>query len=212
MVPEPDSQEVGHFEAWLAGYGRHQFYTKTWHATHPKAVILFVHGFADHISRYSDVFNRLSVKGITVFGYDLRGFGRTALDEEHRSAGTFYGKTSREAELHDVEHWVNYLSQKYPAIPRFLMGYSAVSCLVNMWQLSFQLTCRLLSFLGWWTGVIVWHAISGATQSRDSFEAIRCNCRIPSGTSHLSGREVQTDCWHLSQQDHTQCYSPCANA
>lgn len=113
-------------EAWLPGYDGHQFYTRTWHATNPKAVVIYVHGFADHISRYADVFDQWQESGITVFGYDLRGFGKTALDEDHRSTGTFYGKTSRNDELADLEHWIQHVSTQFSGLPLFVMGYSAV--------------------------------------------------------------------------------------
>lgn len=113
-------------EEWLAGYDGLQFYTRTWAAANPKAVLLYVHGFGDHISRYDDVHCRWPERGITLFAYDLRGFGRTALDDEHRSPGTSYGKTSRKHEVADVDWWVTHLSERYAGVPLFLMGYSAV--------------------------------------------------------------------------------------
>ncbi|EKM51480.1 uncharacterized protein PHACADRAFT_101471, partial [Phanerochaete carnosa HHB-10118-sp] len=67
----------------------------------------------------------LAQRGIAVFAYDKRGFGRTALDREHRSPGASYGKTNHELELSDVEHWLEYLAQRHPGVPLFLTGYSA---------------------------------------------------------------------------------------
>ena len=114
-------------ESWMTGREGHQFYTRTWRATDPKAVLIYVHGFADHVSRYDDVFDKWQARGITVFGYDLRGFGKTAFDEEHRSPGSSYGKTSRKDELADLEYWVQHVSTEFPGLPLFMMGYSAVS-------------------------------------------------------------------------------------
>lgn len=117
-----------YIEAWLDGRDGHHFYTRTYPATSPqKAVLVFVHGFADHISRYEDVHPRFAAHGITVFAYDMRGFGRTALDEAHRSAGELYGKTSRPLELGDLDWWVNHVANTYPDVPIFVMGHSAVS-------------------------------------------------------------------------------------
>lgn len=115
-------------EAWLSGFDGTKFYTRTWEAPSPgpKAVTLYLHGFADHIARYDDVHTRWAQRGVTVFAYDLRGFGRTALDDDHKSDSSSYGKTNHLAELQDVEWWINYLDKKYPGIPIFLMGYSAV--------------------------------------------------------------------------------------
>lgn len=113
-------------EAWLPGFDGHQFYTRTWPAESPKAVTLYVHGFGDHIGRYDHIHVRWPQHGITLFAYDLRGFGRTALDEAHRSPDASYGKTSRDLELADVEWWIEHVAKAYPGLPIFLMGYSAV--------------------------------------------------------------------------------------
>ncbi|KAL1949729.1 hypothetical protein VTO73DRAFT_8610 [Trametes versicolor] len=114
-------------EAWIDGFDGHHFYTRTYvpPSGPPKAVLVFVHGFADHIGRYEDVHPRFAQRGIAVFAYDMRGFGRTALDETHRSADEYYGKTSRPLELADLEWWVKHVSRTMPKTPIFVMGYSA---------------------------------------------------------------------------------------
>ena len=117
-------------EAWLDGPDGHRFYTRTYpplSSPQPKAVLLFVHGFADHISRYEDVHPRWAQRDIAVFAYDMRGFGRTALDAAHRSPGAKYGRTTRALELQDLEWWILHVAREYPALPIFIMGYSAVS-------------------------------------------------------------------------------------
>ena len=112
--------------AWLPGFDGTQFYTRTWAAAKPKGVVLYVHGFGDHIGRYDRIHSRWPQHDITLFAYDLRGFGRTALDEAHCSPGASYGKTSRDLELADVEWWIEHLAKQHPTLPIFLMGYSAV--------------------------------------------------------------------------------------
>ncbi|KAJ3019074.1 hypothetical protein NUW54_g178 [Trametes sanguinea] len=112
-------------EAWLSGPAGHRFYTRTYAADKVKAVVLFVHGFADHISRYEDAHTQFAQRGIAVFAYDLRGFGRTALDIENRSPDESYGKTSRQLEINDLQFWINYVAGKFPTKPIFLLGYSA---------------------------------------------------------------------------------------
>ncbi|KAI0687842.1 lysophospholipase [Cerioporus squamosus] len=116
-------------EAWLDGIDGHSFYTRTYAAaaasSNPKAILVFVHGFADHISRYERIHPQFAQRGITVFAYDMRGFGLTALDVEHRSPDEAYGKTSRAVELSDLEWWVRYVRRTYPGMPIFVMGHSA---------------------------------------------------------------------------------------
>lgn len=117
-------------EEWLAGPGGHQFYTRTYApSTKPKAVVLFVHGFAEHIGRYEHVHVNYPKKGIVVFAYDQRGFGKTALDAK-RSKDSAYGKTSWKDQLGDAEFWVHHLRAKkeWEGVPIFLMGHSMVRC------------------------------------------------------------------------------------
>ena len=118
-------------EAWLDGPDGHRFYTRTYPTTPPgappKAVVLFLHGFMDHLARYETVHACWARRGVAVFAYDLRGFGRTALDRAHCSPDAAYGRTSRAHELRDLEHWVAHVARAYPGVPLFLFGYSAVS-------------------------------------------------------------------------------------
>ena len=113
-------------EAWLPGFDGTKFYTRTWAASSPKAVTLYLHGFADHIARYDEVHTVWASRGVTVFAYDLRGFGRTALDDAHKSPASAYGRTSTALELRDVEFWADHAASAHPGLPLFLMGYSAV--------------------------------------------------------------------------------------
>ncbi|PIL33649.1 hypothetical protein GSI_04272 [Ganoderma sinense ZZ0214-1] len=114
-------------EAWLPGPDRTQFYTRTYpSASPPRAVLVFVHGFAEHVGRYEWAHGVYASRGVTVFAYDQRGFGRTALDQAHRSAGGGYGRTSWHAQLGDIEWWVRHVKKEYLDVPVFLMGHSMV--------------------------------------------------------------------------------------
>ncbi|TCD65571.1 hypothetical protein EIP91_002491 [Steccherinum ochraceum] len=119
------SQTQPYTEAWLAGPGGHQFYTRTYAApSPPKALVVFVHGFAEHVGRYEASFPAFSERGVTLFAFDQRGFGRTALDTEKKSKDASYGKTSWARQLEDIEWWVKYLVKEHPGVPVFLMGHS----------------------------------------------------------------------------------------
>ncbi|KAJ8486787.1 hypothetical protein ONZ51_g4623 [Trametes cubensis] len=132
-------------EAWLNGPNSHPFYTRTYlpgpssspdpsssspntsiTAAPPKAVLLFVHGYNDHIARHADTHAAFAQRGLAVFAYDMRGFGRTALDEAHRGAEEGFGRTNRVLELEDLEWWVRHVARVCArGAPIFLMGYSA---------------------------------------------------------------------------------------
>ncbi|KAH9922585.1 lysophospholipase [Amylocystis lapponica] len=112
-------------EAWLPGSGDHQFYTRTYIGSDaPHGIILFVHGFGEHISRHEYTHHAWAARGFKVFAYDQRGFGRTALDTEHRSKEAAYGKTSHHDLLQDLEFWVRRLHAEHTELPLFLYGHS----------------------------------------------------------------------------------------
>ena len=114
-------------ESWLAGPAGTKFYTRTYKADQPKALLVFVHGFAEHVGRYNHVHVKYPEKGITLFTYDARGFGKTALDVANKSKGSSYGKTSWKEQFGDIEWAIEHARKEVPDVPTFLMGHSMVS-------------------------------------------------------------------------------------
>ena len=114
-------------ESWLVGPQRTQFYTRTYRpASTAKGVVVFVHGFIEHIARYEHVFPAWSARDIAVFAYDQRGFGRTALDSENKSKDSSYAKTSWKEQLQDLEWAINHAKSEFGSVPLFLYGHSMV--------------------------------------------------------------------------------------
>ncbi|KAF8220578.1 alpha/beta-hydrolase [Tricholoma matsutake] len=114
-------------EAWLPGPQTTQFYTRTYNTTKgdAKAVIVFIHGFAEHVGRYTHFHLPLAEHGIAVFAFDLRGFGKTALDTEgHKSKDSTYGKTSWLEQMADIEWALGHAKEAFPRVPVFLAGHS----------------------------------------------------------------------------------------
>ncbi|KAF8515355.1 alpha beta-hydrolase [Hysterangium stoloniferum] len=131
-------------EEWLTGPGGTEFYTCTYKPSSTvNAVLVFVHGFIEHIGRYTDTFQSYSESGIAVFAFDQRGFGKTALDpgpdgarkKARASRNEGYGRTSSQQQREDicwaVKHahaieWTDGSSK----VPVFLMGHSMGGALV----------------------------------------------------------------------------------
>lgn len=134
------SSEPPFTEAWRAGPQSTQFYTRTYTAPSPKAALVFVHGFIEHIGRHTHIHSKLSEHGITVFAFDLRGFGKTATDPEKKSKTSAYGKTSWKHQLEDIQWAVEHVRQELPEVPIFLMGHSMVGILISLSYFQF-LTC-----------------------------------------------------------------------
>jgi acylglycerol lipase len=114
-------------DAWLPGPYGTNFYTRTFHAANPCAVLVFVHGAAEHCGRYHALHTQLAAEhDIAVFAFDLRGFGQTALHPTQRSATSAYGKTDWDKQLDDVEWALRRTEDEFPGLPVFLMGASMV--------------------------------------------------------------------------------------
>ena len=115
-------------EKWLLGPSKTNFYTRTYTPSGPpKALLVFMHGFIEHIGRYEHVFPKWQERGIAVFSMDQRGFGRTSEDLDHRSANSSYGKTSGVDQLMDAEWAIQSGREAFGEhVPTFLMGHSMV--------------------------------------------------------------------------------------
>ncbi|CAP73169.1 uncharacterized protein PODANS_2_5790 [Podospora anserina S mat+] len=100
-----------------------ELYTKSWLPDGPiKARLVFIHGFSDHINRYPAFFSHLASKGIAVYGFDQRGWGRSVKKPAER------GLTGPTAQvLSDI---AAFLSQPHllgtpgSQEPVFVMGHS----------------------------------------------------------------------------------------
>lgn len=114
-------------ESWLSGPAGTKFYARTYKADQPKALLIFVHGFAEHVGRYDHVHVKYPEKDITVFTYDARGFGKTALDMANKSKDSSYGKTNWKNQFGDIEWAIEHARKEVPGVPTFLMGHSMVS-------------------------------------------------------------------------------------
>lgn len=115
-------------ESWLVGPQSTKFYTRTYlPPSQPKAAVVFVHGFAEHIGRYTHFHPLFAAKGIAIFTYDQRGYGLTAQDTGgNRSKDSAYGKTSWKEQMEDIAWAVQYAKTTFGSVPLFLMGHSMV--------------------------------------------------------------------------------------
>lgn len=115
---------------WLSGPQNTQFYTRTYEpppGTSTKGVIVFIHGFAEHVGRYTHFHPLLAQNGIAVFTFDQRGFGLTAQDTSgKKSASSAYGKTSWANQMEDINWALTHAKDTFPGAPLFLMGHSMV--------------------------------------------------------------------------------------
>lgn len=98
-----------------------------WEIDQPKAIMLIVHGMAEHGARYDHFAKYLNASSIGVYAPDLRGHGKTAGDVAnlgYKEDGDFFKKT-----IGDIESLVDQLREKNKDIPIILFGHSMGSLL-----------------------------------------------------------------------------------
>lgn len=83
----------------------------------PVAKVVFIHGFSDHCNRYYELFPSLAARGIEVFGFDQRGWGRSVRKDSEKG---LTGPTS--LVVSDIVSVIK--SQISSKIPLFVMGHS----------------------------------------------------------------------------------------
>lgn len=121
-------------ELWLEGPANTKLYTRVYtppQSTPTRAVLVYVHGYCDQISGqiYTNEHTAIAQRGIAVFTFDQRGFGKTALGEG-RSPHSQYGHTGGGKDrLRDVEWSIKEASSRFIDLPVFLMGFSMASVL-----------------------------------------------------------------------------------
>jgi alpha-beta hydrolase superfamily lysophospholipase len=94
-----------------------QFYFQSWMPeTPPKAVICLVHGLGEHSGRYAHVAAALNDAGYALFGFDLRGHGKSGGPRGHTP--------SYEILMDDIDRLLDEAAARYPGLPRFLYGHS----------------------------------------------------------------------------------------
>ncbi|KAH3920855.1 hypothetical protein HBI56_010860 [Parastagonospora nodorum] len=96
----------------------HKLYTKTWKTEGAaRARLVFIHGFSDHINTYDNFFSTLASKGIEVYTYDQRGWGKSVTQKSER------GHTGSTQQV--LDDMTSFITSVIPCpIPLFLMGHS----------------------------------------------------------------------------------------
>lgn len=133
-------------EAYLQGPQKTHFYTRTYLASSPQALIIAIHGFNEHVGRFEHIHTPLAKAGINVFAFDQRGFGLTA---KKKGNGGGYAKTSWREQLEDIEWAVNTGRglEGCADLPVFLYGHSMVNTLPqSLHMTSEQRMCRVVDY------------------------------------------------------------------
>lgn len=93
----------------------------------PRAVLQVTHGMTEHIGRYGALAEYLAAHGIVTAGFDLRGHGQNPGDSSCAS----FGEGGWDASLEDMHRFSLALAEKFPSLPRFMLGFSLGSFLLR---------------------------------------------------------------------------------
>lgn len=94
-----------------------QLHTQHWTPEFPSdAIVVLIHGYAEHCGRYEHVAQSLTDEGATVFAYDQRGYGR--------SQGRRAYVESFDDYLDDLGLVLDHVGSQWPENSVFLFGHS----------------------------------------------------------------------------------------
>jgi acylglycerol lipase len=92
------------------------------------AMLLIVHGLAEHRGRYRKVIEHFNANGIAVCSFDHRGHGETA----SRMMTTRGDVESFDALIADTVSIIDGLKMKYPQLPLFVWGHSMGAAIATL--------------------------------------------------------------------------------
>lgn len=106
-----------HNEGIFTGIRDHQFFYQYWLPEgDPKAVLLLVHGLAEHSGRYTNLVNHLILAGYAVYSLDHLGHGK--------SEGTRVYVDRFEDFTVTIKTYYDMVREWQPELPIFLVGHS----------------------------------------------------------------------------------------
>lgn len=113
----PLAATAGHQTGLFAGAGGAKLFWQAWRPSgQVRAVLVVMHGLKDHSSRYSGLAERLVSAGYAVYGFDLRGHGR--------SSGRRVAVDSFDQYTGDLAAFIELVRSREPQRPIFLFGHS----------------------------------------------------------------------------------------
>ena len=96
-----------------------------------KGVIQIAHGMAEHLERYADFIDFLSMSGYVVFINDHLGHGKSVASDADLG---FFGETDGDLNLvNDMKLVTDLAKSKYPDVPYILFGHSMGSFLSRLY-------------------------------------------------------------------------------
>lgn len=118
-----------HDAIWLTASDAATLYVNRWLPEQPpKAVVMIVHGVAEHSERYARLAQTLVSANYAVYAHDQRGHGHTA---QHGVLGHFADRDGWHKVVDDLADLNRHIRQRHPGAPIFMFGHSMGSYIVQ---------------------------------------------------------------------------------
>jgi len=128
---------INHSESTFKGIGNIDLYYQSWKPTGKvKAVLAIVHGLGGHSSKYGNIVQHFIPKQYAVYGFDMRGHGRSPGQRGYINSWAEFRE--------DLRIFLELIQTQHPKCPIFLLGHSLGSIVVLDYVLRYPQTAATL--------------------------------------------------------------------
>jgi len=126
-----DSRQVDHSTGTFRASDGTQLFEQWWQpVAETKAVLVIVHGIAEHSGRYAYVANYMGGHGYAVATFDLRGHGHSEGDRAYVRSFDEY--------LSDLDQFLARVREQEPGKAIFLLGHSMGGTIIALFAITRQ--------------------------------------------------------------------------
>ncbi|MSP12265.1 MAG: alpha/beta hydrolase [Chloroflexi bacterium] len=111
-----EDRQIAHNESRFTVPDGTELYFQSWRPDQPRAVIMVVHGYAEHSGRYTHPVEYLVPRGYAIYALDLRGHGKSAGERAYIADFGQY--------LQDLVAFQSQVARREPHQKLFLLGHS----------------------------------------------------------------------------------------
>lgn len=119
-----------HGQGEFKGARGFRIFYQWWRPEEPKAVLLVVHGYAEHSGRYKNLVNYFVPRGYAVYALDHRGHGRSQGRRGYVERFRYY--------LDDLKAFYNLVREREPGRKIFMVGHSMGGLIALAYALQHQ--------------------------------------------------------------------------
>ena len=120
-----------HLDGQFKGSGDLNLYYQCWlPADEPKAILLVVHGLAEHSGRYSNLVNYFVPRGYVVYGFDQRGHGKSDGVKGYVDRFSYF--------VDDLDIFLRLVHSRHHDVKTFLVGHSIGGTIVTAYAILHQ--------------------------------------------------------------------------